>query len=454
MRTLWLNAIFAALSAVAAVATPAGITERWLYCPTNLQVDQNVVKLEALWRRAAKAGYTHVLLADTKLAKLADVPDNYFRNLRAVKTLAEELHLEIVPALFPIGYSEAILWHDPNLAEALPVTNALFIVHDGVARAAADPPTTLRGGDMSDLRLWDWKDENVVADAGAARVTDPKGSNARISQKLRLAPFHVYHLSVRVRTDAFRGTPEVKLIAGKQSLNYAYLGVKPTQEWTTHHVVFNSLEHSEVQLYLGCWGGASGSLWWDDCRLEEAGLVNLVRRPGAPLTVRREGGAELVEGKEFAPVADPRSGTVPWKGGFEVWHEPPTIKTSLPDGTRLRVSWYHVVTVYDNQVTICPSEPKTVALLRDEAQRVHAAWHAQGYMMSHDEIRVWNWCAACQARHLDAGPLLADNARQCVQILRETNPGGKIYVWSDMFDPNHNAHGDYYLVRGNYAGSW
>jgi hypothetical protein len=74
--------------------------------------------------------------------------------------------------------------------------------------------------------------------------------------------------------------------------------------------------------------------------------------------------------------------------------------------------------------------------------------------MSHDEIRVLNWCAACQKRQLDAGAILADNVRTCIRILREVNPGGRIYVWSDMFDPHHNAHKDYYLVRGDLAGSW
>ncbi|MBI3875245.1 MAG: hypothetical protein HY300_04665, partial [Verrucomicrobia bacterium] len=201
-------------------------------------------------------------------------------------------------------------------------------------------------------------------------------------------------------------------------------------------------------------GAGTGSLWWDDAKIEEAGLVNLVRRDGAPLIVKREGGSALIEGKDFERLTDPRSGTVPWKGGFEVWHEPPGIKTTLPDGTRLRVSFYHAVTVYDNQVMVCPSEPKTVALLRDEAKRVHAAWGAKGYMMSHDEIRVLNWCAACQKRNLSAGAILADNVRTCCSILREVNPGGRIYVWSDMFDPNHNAHDDYYLVRGDLAGSW
>ena len=103
---------------------------------------------------------------------------------------------------------------------------------------------------------------------------------------------------------------------------------------------------------------------------------------------------------------------------------------------------------------VCPSEPRTVELLRDQARRMHAAWGAKGYMMSHDEIRVLNWCAACERRQLDAGAILADNARTCLQILREVNPKGRIYVWSDMFDPNHNAHKDYYLVRGDLAGSW
>jgi hypothetical protein len=103
---------------------------------------------------------------------------------------------------------------------------------------------------------------------------------------------------------------------------------------------------------------------------------------------------------------------------------------------------------------ICPSEPKTIELLRDQARRMVAAWGAKGYMMSHDEIRLLNWCDACRSRNLDAGPLLADNVKACAQILRDLNPGGRIHVWSDMFDPHHNAHRNYYLVRGDLAGSW
>ncbi|MBK8978429.1 MAG: hypothetical protein IPM29_21215 [Planctomycetes bacterium] len=447
-------AVLLALVASAPRAQPviAGPPQLWVYCSFNLWVDANVDTLERLMRRAAAAGYTHVLLADSKLGKLGDMDARYFRNVDRVKHSARELGLEIVPAVFPIGYSESLLWHDPNLAEALPVRDALFVVEDGVARIRAEPAVRLRGGDFADLAAWDWKDDAVVADAGAARIADFDG-NARIVQKLAVAPHRQYHVSVRVRTREFSGEPRVNVLAGGRALNFASLGVQRTQEWTLHHAVFNSLDHDEVAIYLGVWGGARGALWWDDAAIEEVGLLNVVRRDGAPLTIRL-GERTLVEGDDYEPIADPRMGTVPWPGGYEVWHEPPVLRTPLPDGTRLRVSWHHAITVHDGQVMICPSEPATAELLRDQARRVHAAFGARGYFMSHDEVRVLNQDAACVSRGLDAGAILAANARTCVDILHDVAPQGDVHVWSDMFDPHHNAHADYYLVRGDLAGSW
>jgi hypothetical protein len=426
----------------------------WLYCSQNLWVDKNVDGIEALFQRASKAGYTHVLLTDSKFAKLGDMDARYFRNVERVKQLATAARLELVPALFAVGYSNDLLWHDPNLIEALPVRDALFVVKNGEARLAPEHPTGFKGGDFANLKGWGWYDTNVVGDQGTALIKDPNGQNARLSQKLKLTPFRQYHISVRVKTRDFAGTPEIKVLADGRALNYDTLRVKTTQEWITHHAVFNSLTNTSAQLYLGSWGARSGSLWFDDAVVEEIGLVNLVRRDGAPLVVKRAEGTALTEGKEFKSVVDPRMGVKPWKGAYDVYHEPPVIKTALPDGTRLRVSYFHGVTVNEDQAMICPSEPKTMELLRDQAKRMHAAWSAKGYMMSHDEIRVLNWCDACQKRGLDAGALLADNVRSCVKILREVNPGGRIYVWSDMFDPHHNAHKDYYLVRGDLSGSW
>src|SRR5262249_20597660 len=152
----------------------------------------------------------------------------------------------------PIGFSNDLLFNDPNLIEALPVTNALLVVSNGVAQIQADPPVAFPGGDFSDLSVWSWKDSTVVADNGTARVTDPNGANARIVQQLTVKPFRQYHISVQVKATNFVVAPQVEVLGGDDdlALNYNDLGVQPTQGWTTHHAVFNSLTNTTVNVYF------------------------------------------------------------------------------------------------------------------------------------------------------------------------------------------------------------
>jgi hypothetical protein len=415
-------------------------------------VDDNVNRLETVFRRAAKTGYSHVLLGDSKFGRLWEMQPHYFQNIERVKKLAAELRLEIVPSLLPIGYSNDLLWNEPNLIEGLPVKSARFVVKGGVA--VPDSRLSFKGGSFERASDWDWKDDNMIVANGAVQVSDAGGQNARIVQKLRLFPFHVYHLEVEVKTESFQGAPEVKILAGDQSLNFADLKVKPTQDWTPHHVVFNSLTHTQVNLYLGAWGAGKGSLAFRNAKLSEPGLVNIIRRPGTPFTVKTLDGRILTEGKDYAPAIDPLMGTRPWNGEYDVWHEPLSLRAPLADGTVLLISWYHAVTVGDGQAMICLSEPKTAELLQKQARAMHEAWDAHEYMMSFDEIRVMNWCEACRKRHLTPGQMLAQTARDCERTMHELNPSGHVCVWSDMFDPNHNAHANYYLVNGDLAGSW
>ena len=439
-----------------AAAAAADTKERWVYLPANFQVDAEANRVIALLKRAKDAGYTHALLADSKFARLGDVIDRYFTNAARVKQTAADLGLRLIPAVFPVGYSNNELYHDPNLAEGLPVKDALFVVQAGVARHVPDPDVRLRDGGMNDRKAWSFIDDNVASENGAMH-SGPTGTNARLAHKLTLAPFRQYHVSVRARTQGFTGsTAEIKAIAADGTLlQWTNPGIKKDQDWTIHHVTFNSLSNSAVTLYFGVWGGHQGSIWWDDAAIAECGLVNVLRRPGTPLVVRTEDHRPLKEGTDFEPVRDPHLGNTPWAGEYTAWHEPPDLRVrGLADGTRLRVSFFHPHIVYDGQVCICPSEPATVNLLRDEAKRVHDLWQADTHLMSHDEWRVLGWDQACQARHLSPGQLAADNARTCTGILRQVAPKGRIAVWSDMFDPTHNAVDHYYLVNGSLAESW
>jgi len=250
------NTIWRRLARISVFITTLGLAssglaiERWFYVSQNLWVDQNITNLVALMQRASQAGYTHMLINDSKFSRLATMDAHYFRNLNILKQAATNTNLEIVPALFPVGYSNDLLFNDPNLIEGLPARSAVLTVSNGIATIAAEPAISFPGGDFADLARWSWKDSNVVAENGTAHVTNPNGANARIVQQLTVHPFRQYHISVSVKTTNFLTSPQVLVLAGDQTLNYDYLGVRQTQDCTTHHVTFNLLSNSVIAVYL------------------------------------------------------------------------------------------------------------------------------------------------------------------------------------------------------------
>lgn len=457
------------------------LTYRWFYLGTNLLVGENVDRAIKVMERAAKAGYNGVLLADYKFNILDRMPERYFQNAKRVKRKAEELNLDIIPAVMPIGYSNGLLAHNPNLAEGLPVRDAPFIVKNGSADILPDPQTKLNNGDFEEVagnRFLGWAFQDGIgrstfADRSivyAGRISlrmerigeaDPSHGLCRLSQEVKVKPFRYYHISAWIKSEGFETPDRVRILVldpKGRSLNYADLNVRPTQEWKEHHIVFNSLDNYKVRIYIGVWGGRGGKLWWDNVKLEEIGLVNVLRRKGCPLIVKGEDGTVYEEGRDFEPVRDERLGVVPWPGEFEVYHKPPKIKLTpnsrIKEGQKLLVSFYHPVIIYGGQVAVCLSEPEVYDLLEDQVKRVNELFHPKGFMMSHDELRVANWCKLCLSRRMTPGELLADNVRRCIGIIRKVNPTARIFVWSDMFDPYHNAHDNYYLVNGDLSESW
>src|SRR5262249_56602582 len=91
--------------------------QRWFYAMHNLLVDKNADTLIALIERAGKSGYNGVVIADYKLNILAKMPPSYAKNVGRVKEAAAKAGLEVIPAVFPIGYSSGLLANDPNLAQ-------------------------------------------------------------------------------------------------------------------------------------------------------------------------------------------------------------------------------------------------------------------------------------------------------------------------------------------------
>ncbi len=443
---------------------PPSEPELWFYVSYNLQTTEGVDAVVALLDRASAAGYHGMVLADFKLHFLhTDIlPDWYDPNLQAVLDHAASVGIDVVPAVAPFGYSEGILFEDHDLAEGRPVT-ARFVARGGRLEVL-DGYAGLRDGgfeahDGDRFSGWSWQDDRVKADtavfrsgASAARI-DAGSGNARIVQSTTLAPGRQYRLSWSMKTADTWGYPQVIVLndAGGALLNLNTLSAAATQDWTRYDIAFDSGDATNVSVYVGVWGEMGGTVWFDDVSLQETALVNLIRREGAPLTITGADGTEYAEPADVAPIVDP--------GTFDDWHEPPV--PMLPEGSRIaegdEVTLRHFVVqpIYGYQVGACLSEPAVDEWVDANLAAVSARFPAaNGVMLGYDEMRHLNTCDACGARGLDAGALLAAHVADTQERVRAAWPHARTYVWSDMFDPYHNARAGYYLVEGDLTGSW
>ena len=483
IRLGWLVVLGLTLTGLAAGPDKPG-AQRWLYVSANLLPEASVSNTLALLTRVAGEGYTGMVLTDYKFMRWDDVPGAYVQHCRAIRDATRRLHLTLVAAVMPMGYSNSLLSRDPNLAEGLPVRDAPFVARAGrlepvdeTAHLVNGGFETFRGHAPEGWAFVDAPGKMAFADTATTcegraslRMQDvgrhePEHRHARVCQRLTLRPFSAYHVSVALKTQDWDADDTRITILGDngRSLNFHTPPIERTRDWMRLDIVFNTLEATGVSLYLGTWDGRSGTIWWDDARIEPAGFMNVLRRDGTPLRITSEDRTVVYEeGRDFTPVRDPKLGADPWAGEYNAWHAAPVVSlpsgSRIQDGQRVLASYYHAAIVNEEQVTCCMSADKVYAILEWQAGQVRDALQPDGYMMMHDEIRAQGWDESCSRRNLSPAAILADNVKRCVALLQRADPGKPLYVWSDMFDPKHNARkaGQYYLVKGDgpWYGSW
>jgi len=459
------------LAAAHALAAGTVSPNRWVYVSRGLHKDSDVADIRDIARTASEHGLNGMVLA-AGLDRLDLQPPEFFARLEQVKAICARHKIEIIPILFSAGYGGSVLAHDRNLAAGIPVRDALFVARGGQARHAPDPPVRVanggfeefRGHRVAGYRFHDkpgevsFVDTKVRRGGKASLRFETRGmdrhGHGRVMQEIAVKPHRCYRASVWVKTEglepdrAFR----VMVLAGDRSLAPWDPRVPGTTDWRKVVFGFNSLEFDKVRLYVGAWGARKGRFWVDDLEVQEVGLVNVLRRPGTPVVVRGEAsGTVYEEGKDYAPIADPRL-------NFRFDHPGPPIKLlpggRIAEGERLRVSYYHGVAINRGQVSVCMSEPKVYEIWRQQARLVQKHLAPAKWLLSMDEVRAGGSCQACKSRNMTMGEILGECITRQFNIIRQVNPKAEVYCWSDMLDPNHNAHGNYYLVEGDFTGSW
>jgi len=470
--------VFALSASVSADTIGPELPYRLVYASHNLTFDTEVQNLLDVMRRARAAGYNGIVLADWHLQTLDKASEKYLKNLSVVKKTATLLNLQLFPIVSAANQAHGILFHDPHLAEGMPVRNAPFMVRKGQADLLTDQAVHLRGGDFEQsqgnkVAGWENRDkpgqitaiDRTVKHGGqqSLRVNVAGKNPAKtvydlLSQSLEVSPYRQYHLSAWIKTENLDAPDKIRhtvLSPSGQSLSLSEWEVKKNQEWVQYHTVFNSQNNRKIRLDIGITAGKDGKVWIDDVTFEEIGLLNVLRRTGCPLTVKGEDGYLYREGKDYDVIHDEKLNI---NGIFSPYHQPPAIKilpgSKIREGQVLKVSYYHAVTVGKGKLAVCLSDEKVHTLIRKDIEDIEQKINPAGIFLNYSDIRVAGWCEGCRARDLSPGRMLADHVARSIRTVHATNSQLKILVWSDMFDPFQNAVDHYYLVNGPLTDSW
>ena len=466
--------------------------DRWVYASGSFKSDKDLEAMVEVIHTAAEHGFNGIVLSG--LDRISTYSPEELARLAKVKEIADANHIEIIPSGFNTGYGGAILMHDKNLAEGLLVKDSLFVAKGGSAQFVADSPAKLVNGDFeqyqgnrfsgftlqdapgiktfvdttvthsgnASLRLENFGEpakptDPNVNDPGVAGQKDPSPVGvARVAQEIRVTPNRCYRVSAWVKTEGVEPDSLFSIKSytpdGRDLSPFEPPAPSPTSGWRKVTTSFNSWYADKIELTFGVFEGVKGKVWVDDVEVEEVGLMNVIRRDGAPLTVRDEAtGTVYQEGRDYAPVSDPNL-------DFHWTHAMPAIQLlpggRIHDGARLRVSYYHGVTIYNDQTPICPYAAKVREIWKQQFPLIEKYLAPKRYFIGVDEVRAFNRDESCLHEKKSASEVIGDTTQWLYDQVHAVNPKAQVLVWSDMFDPNHNAVKQYYFVDGSLTDTW
>jgi len=189
---------------------------RWVFVQCE-QFEPGVVeKVRNIARTCAQHGINGILLSGA-LERL-DLDSPYtFKTIAQINRIAESRGIEIIPQIMSVGYNAFMLQHDKNLAEGLPVKDALFIAGAGKARHVPDPPVELVNGGFETCQGGKfqgysfpyehqvaWPDTKIFKEGSTSIRFEKFGrenNDGRLVQEISVMPQRLYRISFWVKTE-------------------------------------------------------------------------------------------------------------------------------------------------------------------------------------------------------------------------------------------------------------
>ncbi len=419
---------------------------RAAYCAGGDRLDD---RLRRIVRLCIGYKLNRIVLENCDLYRLGE-PDVRARVVEAFE-FCRDMGLEPVPELQSFGWSQCILPLEPLCVEAAPSGERRFqFGDDGVAQPSYRPGPDLAvrnaGFEQSEgHRLADWQQD----DAGVTIFSDesPRGGRcvrirrdtpgmSRVFQRLACRPDTVYEFQVDMRTEAGPGFSAYFEVYGFPSLEggrefLACPHVQGTTPWQRRTLRFRTGPATELVAYLRIQSG-TGTAWFDNAAIRTARdvpMVNVVETPNQPITVtsldrrttyRRGADYDVQPGELRYPFPEDAA---PWQ------------IRRLPEGAIAPRE--EVLVSYEwaqpGDITYCPSEPRTQALMRRVIAETIATLRPRFLHLGHDEPRVINRDARCRRRGLPAHELYVDDVNRLHRWVREADPQCRVMIWADPF---------------------
>lgn len=484
--------LVAALAATLGLAAAAGeITDRFVYTNCDLCNPKRMEGLCDLARKAAASGYTG-LVVQGDIQYAFHFGEAQRRELRKFKRVCDEVGIEIVPAVWSIGYG-AMLYADPNVAEGIPCRDIPYVASADGAKAvyAAEPANVndfdggferakdLSGGKFT-LPGFDFTEkpgtitfiDRDVKHSGKASLrfecapTDPKDPQARARVELKVKPYSRYLIGMWWKTEdldpswglqaTYYTVPKPGEVDGMtQHLSFTNPRIGATGDWTYMPSELSTLGHDRIQLWFGSWKSRQGRVWVDDITVRLAGLEDVIRREGCPFEVKgAANGVVYEEGRDYAAV--PPMG----KAQRAMPRENGSIVLTLPKGSRIRPGERLLVSGYrrhvmkgNSQINSCMSTPRLYELVDESAKCLAEIVRPKKWFLPHDEIRAGGSCTLCADPKHSMADLFVNCVNRMHATIRKYVPEAKIYMWGDQLDPNMNGKVVPMMCKGSFEGS-
>ena len=189
----------------------------------GLGKDSDVAAINSVLDTAGQHGLNGAMVS-FGLDTLSQKSPDYFQHLDTVKQACDRNKLELIPAIFGVGYGGTGLAHDRNLAEGLLVDDAPFVVNGSEARFVPDDSVRLRNGGFEEFTKNKFKGFNFhdqpgeisfvdtqIKHSGAAALrlenftANPHG-HGRVMQEIRVTPHRCYRINLWVKTENLQPT--------------------------------------------------------------------------------------------------------------------------------------------------------------------------------------------------------------------------------------------------------